>query len=396
MRRFETAGARSESVRQANLAAVLRTVHLDGPATRSGLVAATGLTRSAIGALVGELVDLGLVVEQPSAAAGRPGRPSPLVSPDPSNVVVAMEALVDSIAVAAVSLGGEVVAIDRSERPRAELPVEPTIANLTAMTTELLAGLPAGARVHAVALAVAGVVRRDGTVMFAPNIGWHDVAVADLLGEALGLGVPVVIGNDGDMGALGESRRGAAAGVADLVYVAGEVGVGGGIIAGGRQLGGRAGFAGEIGHVPVVPDGRPCKCGARGCWETEIGEGALLRRTGRAPDGGRAAVDEVLAAAAAGDAATLAALCEHGRWVGVGLAGVINVFDPEMVVLGGLLARIHPYIADALADELRARVFEEIRAQTTVAPAGLGGDAPLVGAAELAWDLVLRDPARGA
>ena len=143
----------------------------------------------------------------------------------------------------------------------------------------------------------------------------------------------------------------------------------------------------------MVPDGRPCNCGSRGCWETEIGEGALLERAGRPPDGGRAAVDELLAAAADGDATTLAALAEHGRWVGIGLAGVINVFDPEMVVLGGSLAQIHPYIAASLTNELATRVFEEIRVQTEVVPAALGGDAPLVGAAELAWDLVLADPA---
>jgi len=393
MARFDTTGARSESVRRSNLAAVLRTIHLDGPATRSDLVAATGLTRSAIGALVGELAQLGFVVEQPSGGGGRPGRPSPLVRPAPGNVVVAMEVLVDSVAVAAVELGGAIAAIERQQRPRAELPAAPTIANLTAMAGELLAGLPPATRVHAVGVTVAGVVRRDGTVMVAPNIGWHDVALAAQLTEALDLGAPVVVGNDGDLGALGESRRGAAAGLADVVYVSGEVGVGGGIIAGGRQLTGTGGFAGEIGHVPVVPDGRPCNCGSRGCWETEIGEGALLERAGRPPDGGRAAVDELLAAAADGDATTLAALAEHGRWVGIGLAGVINVFDPEMVVLGGSLAQIHPYIAASLTDELATRVFEEIRVQTEVVPAALGGDAPLVGAAELAWDLVLADPA---
>ena len=393
MATFDTTGARSETVRQANLAAVLRHVHLAGPATRSGLVAATGLTRGAIGALVGELGELGLVVEQPSTADGRPGRPSPLVRPDTTNVVLAMEVLVDSIAVAAVALGGAVVALHRHDRPRTELPVEITVADLTALTADVLAELPSGSRLHGIAVTVAGVVRRDGTVMVAPNIGWHDEPLAERLAAAVGLGLPVIVANDGDVGALAETRRGAAAGLDDVVYVAGEVGVGGGIIVGGRPLAGTAGFAGEIGHFPVSPDGLACKCGSRGCWETEVGEEALLRRTGHPVTGGRAALDELFAAAAAGDPGVHAALREHARWIGIGVAGIINVFDPAMVVLGGLLGRLMPYVADALADELATRVFEEVRAQTSVVAAALAGDAPLVGAAELAWNRVLADPA---
>lgn len=392
VRQTELAGTRSESVRRANLTAVLRSVHMGGPTTRSALVATTGLTRSAIGALVGELAELGLVDERPSPADGSPGRPSPSVLPRADNVVVALEVLVDSIAVAVVGLGGTVRALERRNRPRADMPADRTVRDLSAMVADTLAELDADVRVFGVGVAVAGVVRDRSTVVFAPNVGWYDVPLAALVAEALGWDVPVAVGNDGDMGALGETRRGAAAGRSDVVYVSGEVGVGGGIIADGRPLDGAAGYAGEIGHMPVVPDGRPCKCGSWGCWETEAGEEALLRRAGEPPDGGRPALDGVVARAAAGDPAAQAAMTEHGRWLGYGLAGVINAFDPAVVVLGGLFARIHPYVADALNAELSARVFDEVRAQTEVVPAGLGDDAPLIGAAELVWDRVLTDP----
>ena len=392
MRQIEVAGARSESVRQANLAAVLRTLHARGPATRSGLVAATGLTRSAIGALVGELGELGLVDEQPSASDGNPGRPSPIVRPRADNAVLACEVLVDSIAVALVALGGEIVTLVRRDRPRADMPADRTVRDLTEMATATLAARPSPTRLFGVGVAVAGVVHDTSTVVFAPNVGWHDVPIAALLQAALGWDVPIVVGNDADMGAIGESRRGAAAGCDDVVYVSGEVGVGGGIIAAGRPLVGTAGYAGEIGHMPVVPDGQPCKCGSWGCWETEVGEEALLRRSGRRPDGGRPVLDELLAQAAAGDADVLAAMTEHGRWLGYGLAGLVNVFDPALVVMGGMFARIHPFVAEALTTELAARVFDEVRAQTEVVPAGLGVDAPLVGASEWVWDRVIADP----
>lgn len=394
MQRRDTAGSRSESVRQANLSAILRSLHFGGAATRSELVASSGLTRSAVGALVGELVEMGFVHEQRSTSDGSPGRPSPIVLPTSDHVTIAMEVLVDSLAVAAISLGGHVLDRRRIDRARHARPVEETVRNLVDLSSEMLDELPAALVVHGVGVAVAGVVRRsDQKVVVAPNIDWHDVPLGDLIRQALPIDIPVVIANDGDFGALAEVRRGVATGMHDVVYISGEVGVGAGVIADGRPLGGAAGFAGEVGHIPVNLGGLACRCGSSGCWETEVGEEALLRRVGRAPGGGRAAVDEVLASAAAGDADVLTAMDAHGRWLGFGLAGIINTFDPDVVVLGGLFARLFPYVTAAMSSELDRRVFDIVRQQVGVLPSGLGLDGPLLGAAEWAWERVLADPA---
>lgn len=394
MQRPDTAGSRSESVRQANLSAILHSLHLDGPATRSDLVATTGLTRSAVGALVGELTEIGFVYEQRSTSGGSPGRPSPIVRVVTDHVTIAMEILVDSLAVAAVTLGGHVLDRRRIDRSRVDMPVDETVHDLVHLTTELLDGLPDSLVVHGVGVAIAGVVRwSDQRVIVAPNIGWNDVPLGDLIHAALPIDVPVVIANDGDFGALAEVRRGVATGLRNVVYISGEVGVGAGVIADGRPLGGAAGFAGEVGHIPVNPGGLPCKCGSSGCWETEVGEEALLRRVGRALGGGRAVVDEVLALAAAGDPNVSTAMEAHGKWLGFGLAGIINAFDPDVVVMGGLFARLHPFVANALESELDQRVFDVVRQQVEVLPSGLGFDGPLLGAAEWAWEHVLSDPA---
>ena len=201
------------------------------------------------------------------------------------------------------------------------------------------------------------------------------------------------IGNDGDLGALAELRRGAARGADDLVFVSGEVGVGGGIIVDGQPLTGVDGFAGEVGHMPVNPFGGSCRCGSVGCWEVEVGEEALLRGAGRAPDGGRSAVDEVLAAAAAGEPIALQSLAHVGRWLGVGLALLVNLLNPRVVVLGGLFGRIHPFIGDTIEAELDRRALPAPRTRLRIAPATLGDDAPLIGAAELAFEPFLSDPA---
>ena len=245
-----------------------------------------------------------------------------------------------------------------------------------------------------IGVAVVGLVRRDdGLVRLAPNLGWTDVPLADLVAARMGLGVPVAVGNEADLGGMAEHLRGAAAGARDVLYVSGEVGIGGGLIVDGRPLEGHRGYAGEIGHLAVNPDGRRCGCGATGCWETEVGEAARGRRAGIGDAGaGEAAVAHVLEAADAGDPTARQAIAEVGRWTGIGLASLVNVLNPEVVVLGGLLARLHPHIADVVDDELRRRATTALREGLTVRPARFGADAPLLGAAELALEPCLADP----
>jgi len=387
-------GVRSETVRSANLATILRELHFHGPASRSELVVRTGLTRSAIGALVGELVKADLVTEQRAASDGSPGRPSPVAAAVAArNVTLAVDVAVDSLAVAAVGLGGVVLHAERIDRPRERVAVDATIDDIVAMVARIETRLHPEARLLGIGVGVVGLVNRtDNSVSIAPNLGWHDVAFGALLQRALGRKVDVALSNDADLAALAEVRRGVAAGAREVLYVWGEVGVGGGLISRGEPVTGAAGFAGEVGHVPVNPDGRPCRCGSIGCWETEVGEGALLERSGRSPDGGRDAVDALLADADAGVQSALDALAAEARWLGIGLAGLINVMNPSMVVLGGLLGRVFPYVRDQVLAEIERRALESSRRGVIVVTSALGPDAPLMGAAELAFEAVLADP----
>src|SRR5258706_7157606 len=227
----------------------------------------------------------------------------------------------------------------------------------------------------------------------APNLGWADVPLGHLLARSLDLGVPIALGNEADLGAIGELRRGAAIGSDNVLFISGEVGVGGGLIVDGRPLTGAAGYGGEVGHIPVNRNGLACRCGSAGCWETEVGEGALLRLAGHPPDGGRSEVEAVLREAADGSAVALAALDAVGRWLGYGLAGLVNVFNSQLVVLGGVFCRIHPFVTRPLAEEFDRRTLPASRALVKIVPATLAVDASLRGAAELAFDPFLADPA---
>jgi len=388
-------GQRSETVRRANLSAILRELHLHGPLTRSELVARTGLTRSAIRGLIGELASAGLVTEDRAESGGAPGRPSPLVRVRPERAtVLALDIAVDSLAAAVVGLGGTVLDLVRVDLPRGHSSVEAVAADLAELADAVLGRAATRDSLIGVGVAVVGVVRRsDGLVSMAPNLGWRDVPLGDRLVETLDLPVPMAVANEADLGALAELRRGVAVGAADLLFISGEVGVGGGIIVDGAPLTGVAGYGGEVGHMPVNPNGGPCRCGSTGCWETEVGEEALLRRAGHPILGGRSEVDAVLREAAEGSPIALSALDELGRWLGIGLAGLINVLNPRLVVLGGLFGRVHPVVAATVGDELDRRALAAPRALVRVVPSALGVDAPLLGAAELAFEPILVDPA---
>jgi predicted NBD/HSP70 family sugar kinase len=390
----ELPGQRSETVRRANLSAIVRELHSRGPLSRSELVARTGLTRSAIRGLIGELVEGGLLTEERGTSQGAPGRPSPLVQPKADRgVVLAIEITVDSLAVAAVGLGGEVFDLLRLDRSRDRLSVDETVADLAEMVGKV-ARLGQRDTLIGIGVAVVGIVRRaDGFVTMAPNLGWRDVPLSARLAEALDTRLAIAVANEADLGALAEVRRGAALGADHVLFLSGEVGVGGGLIVDGAPLAGATGYGGEVGHVPVNPNGSRCRCGSIGCWETEVGEGALLRLAGHPPDAGREEVDAVLAEAAAGSQSVLGALDTVGRWLGFGLAGLVNVFNPQVVVLGGLFGRIHPFVEETLRTELDRLALPQSREVVRVVPASLGVDAPLLGAAELAFEPLLADPA---
>ncbi|MBT6444105.1 MAG: ROK family protein [Acidimicrobiaceae bacterium] len=232
----------------------------------------------------------------------------------------------------------------------------------------------------------------DQMVVLAPNVGWQNLPLPRMLLVECGLDLPVVVENEAALAALAETRRGAALNLDSVLCVWGEVGIGGGTVSGGQLMQGASGFAGEIGHLPINLDGERCGCGAIGCLETELGEESLLRRAGRPPNGGRAALTELFADAAAGKPSVIDALAEQGRWLGIGLAGVINLLDPDVVVLGGFLGEALPFMVDTMKAELDTRSIAAIRRDLSVVAGACGSHAPLLGAAEMAWERVISNP----
>jgi predicted NBD/HSP70 family sugar kinase len=388
--------ASPESVRRHNLSLLLRHLHQSGALSRSEIGGTLGMTRSTIGELVADLRARGLVEEGDPARLGAPGRPSLVARPNPEGAAaITAEIAVNSLSAAVVGLGGRILHRARVTHQPRRLAVDQTIEDIGKLILSAQASIPSGCWVSGLGIAVAGVVRRaDGFVHFAPNLGWRDVPFGRLVADRLGSSLPVTIANEADLGALAEHTWGAGVGVHHLVYVSSEVGVGGGLVIDGKPLVGAAGCAGEVGHFQVNPLGDRCRCGAIGCWETEIGGPAILRRVGIVEKNYKPeAVTRLLRKAAWGDPVALAAVDDVGRWLGTGLAGLVNVFNPQRVVLGGWLATMWPMVERTVDAELRARVMAPSKElDELIRPTQLGADGPLLGAAELALNRVLDEP----
>ncbi|MBP2473547.1 putative NBD/HSP70 family sugar kinase [Crossiella equi] len=382
-----TSGTRPDEVRRHNRAALLRRLHVDGPNTRAELAAELGLNRSTIKALVDELTGLGLVAEQVPTQRQGAGRPSLLVLPQAKAVpVLAVDVGVEQITVAAVGIGGAVLGGRSWAQRRGGSEPEKVVAMVAAACRALAAEL--GRPPVRVGVSVPGVVRRgDGLVHEAPNLHWSAVPFGRLLATELRL--PVQVGNDADLGGLAEHVRGAARGCSDVVFLSAEVGVGGGVIVDGASLRGTGGYVGELGHMVVNPQGRPCYCGCRGCWETEIGEDALCRALNLAAGTERAEIVAELASLATRPEDARHRLEGFAGWLTLGLTNVVNVVAPELIVLGGLLAVLPSAVVAEVAKTVSGRsLVGRAAGRLRVVTSTLGADAALVGAAELAFEQV--------
>ncbi len=254
----------------------------------------------------------------------------------------------------------------------------------------------------AVGAGMPGLVDRDGVLHFAPNLqGITGLAVRSELEHRLG--VPVRVDNDATCAAWAERALGAATGLDDVILITLGTGIGGGIVTGGHLTRGANGFAGEVGHMVVDPDGPECPCGRRGCWE-RFASGSALARLGREAALGRRAAavldlaggdpeailgEHVTEAAAAGDAEACALVAELGRWVGLGLANLANILDPEAFVVGGGLVEMGDLLLDpvrvAFASLLEGRAW---RPAIPVVAAALGSRAGAIGAGCLGAELL--------
>lgn len=326
-------------LKRINRMALVRLVRSQPGLSRAELSTETGLTKSTVSLLVQELIDDGWLREDTVLVTGAIGRrPTPLRLDGRRLAMIGAELGVGHLCVTSMSLDGEVLECVRAGFSRQAAPgmvlqqlaelIVTQVANLTSARRELLG----------VGVGVPGaVLEASGVMAVAPNLGWRNVPVREALSTALeGLGasgIALFVQNDGDVAALGEVEF-ASTPIGDpLLYLSIGVGVGSGVVVGGRLLLGGRGFAGEVGHIQLQADGPRCSCGRSGCAESFIGLQAMANGLG-------CSIEELEARAHVADPAALAVLATAGGRLGVLMHNLWATLDPALIVLGGESCRL--------------------------------------------------------
>lgn len=349
-------------------------------ATRAQLAEATGLSRSAVAETVAGLIAGGRLQElAPAAVPGRRGRrPAVLVPIPPDGVVIGLDLGHSHLAAAVADATGTLLASDRQEA-NVDREALGALDAAGRMVADLLTRLGIDrADVRGAAVGLPGPVDLSRTVRSRSILGgWVDLDPAREFGDRLG--VPVQVGNDADLGALGELRFGAARGHADVLYVKASHGIGAGLILGGRSYRGATGLAGEIGHTQVPGAAEWCRCGNRGCLETVVSVGQVRRQL------------ELVRPGVAGlltttpkDPVSTRILREAGRTIGQVVAGLCNALNPGLVLLGGELGASGEPFVSGVRDAVAQYAQPATAAALVIRPAGLGLGAELQGAVALA------------
>ena len=401
-------------VRERNLAIVLNYLWEAGqPVSRAHLVQVSGLNKSTVGSLLAQLQSWGFVKES-GMSEPRPGRPGALIDMNPeagrligAEIGVGFVSVVVTDLKAGVTWCRKVETFNGGETPTAQDQVQ-VLEQTEALLQEAILQATAGeTHLFGIGLGVPGLVdHATGTLLFAPNLKWSNVPLRDMWRRRFG--VPVVVENEANAAALGEWMLGVARQVDNFVYLSAGVGLGGGLMIDGKLYGGRGGFAGEVGHMTLEPDGPPCNCGNRGCWEVLVGPTAIVQRVRQAVTEGHAPklmalcnsdldairMEHVLRAAEQGEPAVLNALDEVGHYLGIGIANLINTFNPGLVVLGGVLSLAGPYILPRAQQEVNARTLAAARDGACITVSAFKFDACVMGGAALILHEILNNPAQ--
>ncbi len=396
--------ANQSLVREMNTSIIMDRIRLNAPLSRSDLATQTGLTRSTVSLIIDRLIDLGFVHETTIRHDPKVGRPGTLLQFNPSGgFAVGMELGVDFITVVVTNFISEVLWRDRQDSdPREDRSsILVRAENLISQAVEV--GIQLGLRPLGIGVGVPGLVDTpQGKLVYGPNLQWTDLPLRELWLQRFGL--PVFVENEANCACLGEYFYGAAHNIKNFLYLKSGFGLGGGIMIDGQLFRGANGFAGEIGHMALYQDGPLCGCGRVGCWETfvrpanlladittrlENGEKSLISAL---PGGDKVTLSAVVEAAQKQDAMVMRAIEAHGRHYAAGISNLVNLFNPELVVLGGAISPINPWLIPVIEAALQTNVLHPLRELTRIEASLQGEDACLLGAIALVLDNIWREP----
>lgn len=394
-------------LREANLSSVLRLLHTEAPLSRAQLATRTGLNKSTVSSLVDELLDRKLVHETGMNSIGT-GRPATLLEINPqAGCIVGVELGVDFVSAVLTNFVGKILWREQvGADPAASQ--EKTLEQTQSLVQHAIGKackleLP----ILGLGFATPGMVDlTEGVLIFAPNLLWHNVPLRRIFSDLTGL--KVFVENDANAAAIAEHLFGTASQNRDFIFVFAGVGIGGGLFLNGQLYRGKNGYAGEIGHSPIMADPLQslCHCGNRGCWETYVNQFSILRRVNArleverdgliptllAQQNAPLSISIVKQAADAGDREAIDVFADTGQAMGQGFASLVNTFNPEKIVLGGPLSLAGDYLLPSVRETVIKHTLPEIEDQAEVCLSNFGPDASLIGAVAIVADDILAHP----
>lgn len=390
-------------VRELNRSILLQRLRRGPPLSRADLAAATGLNKTTVSNLIDDLISDGLAREIGLDASGG-GRPGVLLELNPDGGwILGGEIAVGRLSVVVANLRARITWRQEALYSK-DASLEAVLGQLDAL---LLAGVEharrSGLGLMGVGVTVPGLVDvHSGTLVFEPNMGWRSVPLERHLRETLHL--PTFIDNDANAAALAERYFGAAQDVDDFAYVVANIGLGAGLVVGGQIFSGASGYAGEAGHTTIDPDGPLCRCGNRGCWERLASQRALIERIDGAlqrgepsllpslVNGREMTLAAILEGARQGDRVARQALHETGLYMGIGIANLINLLNPQLVAFGGSLSLAHEFLMPAIRQVVSERAMGELGRAARIVVSTLEADACVLGGVALVLHDRLRHP----
>jgi glucokinase-like ROK family protein len=392
-------------VREINLSIILNCLRETSPLSRAQLAEITGLNKTTVSSLVRELIVRQFVREIGFDSSGG-GRPAVLLELNPdAGCIIGLEIGVDFILAILTDFKAHVLWRHREDTDQAEGQEAILTRALDIVRQALGVGESTHSPVLGIGVGIPGLVDiSSGTLLFAPNLKWHDVPLREIFAQAFD--VPIFVDNDANVAALGERYFGAAQRSKGFVYLSIGVGLGGGIVLDGQLYRGIGGYAGEIGHMTIVSDGECCNCGNRGCWETLVSQTAVVNRVRKTIEAGnvsrvsqlvegqleRISIPIIVEAAKEGDKVTRQALEETGLYLGIGIANLINAFNPELVIFGGVVSLASDYLLPAVEKTIEERSLAWPRKMVRVMASSYGPDACVMGGVALVLHDILSRP----
>jgi predicted NBD/HSP70 family sugar kinase len=371
-------------VKKLNTSIVLDVIHREYPVSRARISELTGLTKATVSSLVNDLIRTHMVNESGMGESSGGRKPVMLLFNKSAGYAIGIDLDIHFIRGVLTDLEGNIV--DEMKLDLQALSVDAVVEDLKACIRTLIERAPKSPYgIIGIGIGVPGMVNEAGLIIFAPNLGWENVNIREMIAEEFA--ISVILDNEANAGAVGEKQFGVGKTTSNLIYVSVGAGIGTGIIIKNELYRGFSGISGEIGHVTIEAHGKRCRCGNIGCWELYASEIALLEEAKSLSYASALTpptIEELIHLAEEGSQEVIQLLQQTGQYLGMGIVNIMNTFNPELIIIGSRLTAAEPWLLKPILQVIDERSLPYSRREMHIEFSSLSGNSTVLGAAHFA------------